>query len=638
MAAIDDILAECVRRPDDDELRLVWADAIGGERGELVALQCGRDAASPAELAARNRRERELLEEHGLRWSGLEGLARRVQFRRGFVDAIEVDADTWLADADRIIERAPLATGLSIIGIEPQRTLAEVEHLAVAGQRLIPGGDDPRTLERFREVVSHPAFAQFRALDVVDGPIGFGNETEWGDAIIGELVASGTADRLVALGLVTSPSPAGARALGPRLACLERLRVRRPAAAGTLVSLLLAPRLRALEIGRLVDPWPGPRASKLRELAIDIEDVAVVGTTPRLEALVIRADDRLRSPPSLAPIARLSRLRSLELRGLAIDRAIVRELARLELPGLRELRLSWTDDQEALIAIVRRFGGQLELLDLRDAPRLAPTDVRVAGDVVVDEPAIPALLDAYPPPRADWRSHAHTIGVTRRVWLESPAPPAWLVAETGGSTGRVWNLGRVESDEVRIGRSSYSEVCLADGSVARGHARIEWRADHHAVRDLGSTNGLYVEGKRVDGARLEDGARIQIGDVQLRYFVGRDGGARASACARAVATIDPMTRFSRETRPEAARIVLVDREQRISEVGSIEVELMIAELADRLRLAAPPGVVLTRPDEQTFGVYPATAAAALVAACDAPVDAGNGPMTFALALHLPTDT
>jgi hypothetical protein len=42
--------------------RLVWADAVGGKRGELVALQCAaRDDLSPVELAALNRRERELL-------------------------------------------------------------------------------------------------------------------------------------------------------------------------------------------------------------------------------------------------------------------------------------------------------------------------------------------------------------------------------------------------------------------------------------------------------------------------------------------------------------------------------------------------------------------------------------------------
>ncbi len=39
-AEVARMLAQCVADPDDDEPRLVWADAVGGERGELVVLQC----------------------------------------------------------------------------------------------------------------------------------------------------------------------------------------------------------------------------------------------------------------------------------------------------------------------------------------------------------------------------------------------------------------------------------------------------------------------------------------------------------------------------------------------------------------------------------------------------------------------
>ena len=65
------LLAECVARPDDDTPRTVWADAVGGERGELVMLQCGA-----RDRAWCNRRERELLAQHGLAWSGLGRITR----------------------------------------------------------------------------------------------------------------------------------------------------------------------------------------------------------------------------------------------------------------------------------------------------------------------------------------------------------------------------------------------------------------------------------------------------------------------------------------------------------------------------------------------------------------------------------
>src|SRR3954468_10743104 len=90
------LLAECAAHPEDDAPRLIWADAVDGERGELVALQCGRDALPRGELAIRNRRERALLAAHAMEWSGLEQIATRVRFRRGFVDAIEITADTFI--------------------------------------------------------------------------------------------------------------------------------------------------------------------------------------------------------------------------------------------------------------------------------------------------------------------------------------------------------------------------------------------------------------------------------------------------------------------------------------------------------------------------------------------------------------
>ena len=99
MSVADELLAECLATPDDDASRLVWADAIGGERGELIGLQCGRDAVPPTELVSRNRRERELLATHAMAWSRLEGLARRVRFRRGFVDVVIAVLGRWLREA-----------------------------------------------------------------------------------------------------------------------------------------------------------------------------------------------------------------------------------------------------------------------------------------------------------------------------------------------------------------------------------------------------------------------------------------------------------------------------------------------------------------------------------------------------------
>ena len=68
--------------------RFAWANAVGGERGELVAIQCAL-ARRPLRIdlaIERRRREAELLEQHGASWAGLGALAHGWRFRRGFVD------------------------------------------------------------------------------------------------------------------------------------------------------------------------------------------------------------------------------------------------------------------------------------------------------------------------------------------------------------------------------------------------------------------------------------------------------------------------------------------------------------------------------------------------------------------------
>lgn len=88
------LLRECAAHPDDDAPRLVLADQIGGERGELIVIQCelARGQLEPEVAAAHRARERELLTRHGEAWAGeLARTAQRWRFRRGLVEAARVD-------------------------------------------------------------------------------------------------------------------------------------------------------------------------------------------------------------------------------------------------------------------------------------------------------------------------------------------------------------------------------------------------------------------------------------------------------------------------------------------------------------------------------------------------------------------
>ena len=68
-----------------------------------------------------------------------------------------------------------------------------------------------------------------------------------------------------------------------------------------------------------------------------------------------------------------------------------------------------------------------------------------------------------------------------------------------------------------IGRSPASDLPLNDGFVSTTHARIVPRGQFFYVEDLGSTNGTFVNEKRVTEAPLRPAARVRIGETVLRY-------------------------------------------------------------------------------------------------------------------------
>jgi len=71
--------------------------------------------------------------------------------------------------------------------------------------------------------------------------------------------------------------------------------------------------------------------------------------------------------------------------------------------------------------------------------------------------------------------------------------------------------------KARIGRSEESEIVLVDPSVSRAHAVVEIRGGEPIVRDVGSTNGTYVNGRRVRSQQLCDGDELLFGDTKMRF-------------------------------------------------------------------------------------------------------------------------
>jgi len=92
-----------------------------------------------------------------------------------------------------------------------------------------------------------------------------------------------------------------------------------------------------------------------------------------------------------------------------------------------------------------------------------------------------------------------------------------LVVRKGKNLGQTFSLHR--AFPVSMGRSRVNEVHLDDVTVSGQHCRIIPENGRHVLYDLGSTNGTYVNDKRVNKAVLKEGDTIKVGETQFLYKV-----------------------------------------------------------------------------------------------------------------------
>jgi pSer/pThr/pTyr-binding forkhead associated (FHA) protein len=91
-----------------------------------------------------------------------------------------------------------------------------------------------------------------------------------------------------------------------------------------------------------------------------------------------------------------------------------------------------------------------------------------------------------------------------------------LVIRSGG--GRAGESFGVESDRMTIGRSPDAGVFLDDVTVSRNHALLVRRRDGLYIDDLGSLNGTYVNRRRIESHKLQNGDELQVGKYKLTYL------------------------------------------------------------------------------------------------------------------------
>lgn len=91
------------------------------------------------------------------------------------------------------------------------------------------------------------------------------------------------------------------------------------------------------------------------------------------------------------------------------------------------------------------------------------------------------------------------------------------------SDGSVLKLEFTEQP-LTLGRGKDADVQIMDNEISRIHAAIRIWQGEFIIKDLGSTNGTFVNGVRVDLAKLRHGDKIRIGNTTFDFEMQKPPG------------------------------------------------------------------------------------------------------------------
>ncbi|MGV9874285.1 FHA domain-containing protein, partial [Streptomyces cellulosae] len=100
-------------------------------------------------------------------------------------------------------------------------------------------------------------------------------------------------------------------------------------------------------------------------------------------------------------------------------------------------------------------------------------------------------------------------------------PPAAAPGPVSGGRTRYWieingTRHQISRPTLVMGRSTEADVRIDDPGVSRRHCEIR-TGTPSTIQDLGSTNGIVVDGQHTTRATLRDGSRIVVGSTTVIY-------------------------------------------------------------------------------------------------------------------------
>ena len=125
------------------------------------------------------------------------------------------------------------------------------------------------------------------------------------------------------------------------------------------------------------------------------------------------------------------------------------------------------------------------------------------------------------------------------IQKDSGQTEPYLVIVAGMHIGKLYDLNKTE---VTAGRSQECEIWIEDNTISRKHFKIKKSDNGYVIQDLNSTNGTYVNNKRVQTVLLSAGDKIQISKDTIIQFDFFDENRKVSEQKRyEMGVIDPVT-------------------------------------------------------------------------------------------------
>jgi pSer/pThr/pTyr-binding forkhead associated (FHA) protein len=166
----------------------------------------------------------------------------------------------------------------------------------------------------------------------------------------------------------------------------------------------------------------------------------------------------------------------------------------------------------------------------------------------------------------------------------------------------------LEKESTVVGRQKECDISIADPSVSGVHARILQRDGKYQIKDMSSTNGVHVKGKRIERHTLKSGDIVVVGEHQLKFVEGLFAARGALKGEKKAAT--------KAATPPPARVTpQIDEPQTDTsqaEPDDIDAHLLILtgknkyqriELTEQLTSIGVPGIQMAAVSQRRQGHY-----------------------------------